>query len=205
MGMTTLQSIQSTDTDRRDRIRVSADLPTGLLGRAIVWWAQRTYGDVPDPGLVLNHHRKVLFATLAFERRIEKWDALDANLKNLAQVATAATVGCSWCLDFGYFAAHGNGQPVEKFAEVPHWRESDAFTPVERDVIAYAEAMSVTPPEVTDEMVAGLVESLGVPAVVELTKMVSVENERARFNTAMGLTSQGFADQCELPPPGSRR
>ena len=48
-----------------------------------------------------------------------KWDALDADLKNLAQLASAASIGCSWCMDFGCFAAHSKGQSVEKFAEVP--------------------------------------------------------------------------------------
>ena len=85
--------------------------------------------------------------------------------------------------------------------EVPRWRESDVFTPLEREVIAYAEAMTATPPQVTEEMVDGLVAGLGVPAVVELTKMVAVENERSRFNSALGLTSQGFSDRCELAPP----
>ena len=31
--------------------------------------------------------------------------------------------------------------------------------------------------------------------------LVAVENERSRFNSALGLTSQGFADRCELPRP----
>jgi hypothetical protein len=35
--------------------------------------------------------------------------------------------------------------------------------------------------------------------VVELAMMVAVENERSRFNSAFGLTSQGFSDRCELP------
>jgi hypothetical protein len=39
---------------------------------------------------------------------------------------------------------------------VPRWRESDVFTPLERDVMEYAEAMSLTPPTVTDEMSARL-------------------------------------------------
>jgi hypothetical protein len=26
-----------------------------------------------------------------------------------------------------------------------------------------------------------------------------VENERSRFNSALGLTSQGFTDRCEVP------
>ena len=36
-------------------------------------------------------------------------------------------------------------------------------------------------------------------AVVELTMMVAIENERSRFNAAMGLASQGYSDVCELP------
>jgi hypothetical protein len=29
--------------------------------------------------------------------------------------------------------------------------------------------------------------------------MVAIENERSRFNAAMGLASQGFSDVCDLP------
>ena len=65
--------------------------------------------------------------------------------------------------------------------------------------VPYAEAMTATPPEVTDEMVASLDRQLGHAAVVELTMMVAIENERSRFNSAMGLASQGFSDVCELP------
>ena len=34
------------------------------------------------------------------------------------------------------------GLDLAKVREVPRWRESGAFTPLERDVLAYAEAMS---------------------------------------------------------------
>ena len=36
---------------------------------------------------------------------------------------------------------------------MPRWREADVFTPAERDVLELAEAMSATPPTVTDELV----------------------------------------------------
>ena len=52
---------------------------------------------------------------------------------------------------------------------------------------------------VTDEMVAGLRRQLDDAALVELTMMVAVENSRARFNSALGLTGQGFRDRCDLP------
>lgn len=59
--------------------------------------------------------------------------------------------------------------------------------------------MSTTPLTVTDEMVDGLIDRLGAPAVVELTQMVALENMRSRFNSAAGLQSQGYSDVCELP------
>ena len=184
--------------ERRALARVPLDEPRGVLGRLLAWYAQRTYGDVPDNGLALLHHKPVLRALLGFERRVDKWDRLDPDLKVLAQMGSAAAIGCSWCLDFGYFAARSKGLRVDKLKEVPQWRDSEVFTPVERRVLEYAEAMTATPPTVTDAMADALRADLGVDGFLELTMMVAVENERSRFNSALGLTSQGFADRCEL-------
>ncbi len=172
---------------------------TGLYGKTLSVYARRTYGEIPDNAHVYWHHRKVLRAVLGFEQKVAKWDKLDPTLKSYAQLASAGVIGCSWCLDFGYFMAHNDGLDLAKVREVPRWRESDVFTPLERDVLAYAEAMSSTPLGVTDEMVAGLVEQLGAEAVVELTQMVALENMRSRFNAAAGLQSQGYSDVCDLP------
>lgn len=175
-----------------------ADL-SSPFGRLIETVSRRLYGDVPDGAYVLYHHRKVLLAFFGFERRIERWDALDSHLKSYAVMASASMIGCSWCLDFGYYLAHGEGLDLDKVREVPRWRESEVFTPLERDVMEYAEAMTATPPTVTDELSARLREAIGTKALVELTMMVAVENQRSRLNSAAGLASQGFSDVCELP------
>lgn len=175
-----------------------ADL-TSPFGRAVAAICRRLYGEVPDNAHVLVHHRKVATATFGFERKVAKWDALDAHLKTYAVMSTAAAIGCSWCLDFGYYLAHEDGLDLDKVREVPRWRESPVFTELERDVMEYAEAMTATPPTVTDELSTRLRERLGTAALVELTMMVAVENERSRFNAAAGLASQGYSDVCELP------
>jgi alkylhydroperoxidase family enzyme len=172
---------------------------TGLYGKVFAGYARRTYGQIPDGAFVYWHHRKVLKAVLGFEQKVAKWDRLDEHLKSYAQIASAGAIGCSWCLDFGYFKAHNDGLDLAKVREVPRWRESDVFTETERAVLEYSEAMSTTPLGVTDEMVAGLIERLGVEAVVELTQMIALENMRSRFNSAAGLQSQGYSDVCELP------
>jgi hypothetical protein len=55
-------------------------------------------------------------------------------------------------------------------------------------------------------MVEGLRRRLDDAQLVELTMMAAVENTRSRFNSALGLTSQGFKDRCEIPAaaPASR-
>ena len=124
-------------------------------------------------------------------------------------MAAVAMVGCSSCLDFAYFQAHNQGLDEAKASEVPRWRESPVFSSLERDVMEYAEAMTETPPRVTDELSARLLEQLGAPAMVELTAIVAAANMAARSNTALGIESQGFSKVCVLPlarpSAGSRR
>jgi alkylhydroperoxidase family enzyme len=114
-------------------------------------------------------------------------------------MAVAALVGCSWCLDLNYFHAHNEGLDELKASEVPRWRESPVFTSLERDVMEYAEAMTETPPRVTDELFARLLEQLGAPAMVELTASIGFANMNTRGNTAMGIEAQGFSKSCTLP------
>jgi alkylhydroperoxidase family enzyme len=115
-------------------------------------------------------------------------------------MAVAAQLGCSWCLDFGYFQAFNEHLDLDKAREVPRWRESVVFTPLECAVLGYAEAMTQTPPTVTDEMAAELLEQLGAAALVELTAFIALANMNARGNIALGIESEGYADSCDLKP-----
>ncbi len=188
----------TTDESRRSAARVPLEVPPTAFGRLMAWYSRRAYGDVLDNGLALLHNRRVLRSVMGFERRVAGWNALDANLKTLALMASASRIGCSWCVDFGWYQAHSRGLDVTKLEEVPAWRDSEVFTELERLVLEYAEAMTATPPTVTDELAEQLRGALGNAAFVELTTMVALENHRSRINSALGLTSQGFKERCEL-------
>ncbi len=185
--------------------RISLDPPRTPLVRLIEWYSRRTYGAVLDPGLAMAHNMRVLRADLRFERAIAKFNALDPVLHELAVMTAAARIGCSWCMDFGYWEGHKLGIAPDKLHAVPAWRQhADLFSETELAVMEYAEAMCETEPTVTDEMAQRLLALLGEAAFVELTVMVGVENLRSRVNAALGLHSQGFADRCELPAVASR-
>jgi alkylhydroperoxidase family enzyme len=114
-------------------------------------------------------------------------------------MAVAAQVGCSFCLDINYFQAQNQNLDLAKASQIPCWRESDAFAPLERDVLEYAEAMTNTSPTVTDELSARLLDRIGPAALVELTVIIAFANFSTRSNVALGVQSQGFSAACEIP------
>jgi AhpD family alkylhydroperoxidase len=179
--------------------RIPLDPPRSLTYRLAAWYSRRRWGTVADPAAAMGHHPAVLRTNARFEMSLGRWHRLDPTLKHLAEMAASVAVGCSWCVDFGWWIATSEGTDPAKLEDVPRWRESDRYTELERRVLEYAEAVTATPPAVTDAMVAGLRAHLDDAALVELTMMIAVENQRSRFNSALGLTSQGFTDRCEVP------
>jgi alkylhydroperoxidase family enzyme len=171
-----------------------AELPVELREDMI-----RQLGAVPEPVEVTYNNPKVAVSSQEFSAGVATWDAADTSLKTFAHMAVAAQVGCGWCLDVNYFLARNQNLDVTKASQVPRWRESDVFTPLERDVLEYAEAMTSTPTTVTDELSASLLERLGPAALVELTVFIGFANLASRVNTAHGVTSQGYSDACEIP------
>jgi alkylhydroperoxidase family enzyme len=161
-------------------------------------------GRVPDSMRVLAHHPALMRASTGIGRKIEALDELDSDLATYAVMATAACIGCSWCLDFNYYKAHNDGLDEVKARQVPNWRAASVFTPLERNVMEYAEAMCETPPAVTDELSAALLAELGPAALVELAARVAFMNMSSRMNVALGIHSEGYADSCELPPLATR-
>jgi alkylhydroperoxidase family enzyme len=185
--------------------RISLDPPRGLLMRMTERFLRRKYQASLDPVRAMAHHQRVATAYGIFEMQVERWNRLDQGLRDLAEMATAVKIGCSWCVDFGSWVSHLHGTPLEKIEAVPGWRESDLFSPLERLVMEYAEAMTEDPPGVTDELTEALRRhGLDEAQLVELTMMVAVENLRSRFNAAMGLTGQGFKERCEVPQAAVR-
>lgn len=173
---------------------------TGLYGALVKRFSKKLLGRVPEPLGVYWHNRSVLKATMGMGAKAQKWDACDLSLKSFAHMAVSAQIGCSWCLDFAYFQAFNEHLDMDKARDVPRWRDSLVFTPLERAVMGYAEAMTQTPPSVTDEMVAELLEQLGEAALVELTAFIALANMNARGNVALGIESEGFAASCDLKP-----
>jgi len=187
-----------------ENTRIPTTEVTGVYGALIKVAAKKMVGRVPDSVGVLWHHRAVMKDSMGIGRKLEGWHELDPDLATYAAMASAATIGCSFCLDFNYFMSRNSGVDAAKIREVPRWRASAVFTPLERQVMEYAEAASQTPPAVTDELSDALLAELGPAALIELAARVAFMNMSARMNVALGIRSEQFADACGMPPLAAR-
>jgi AhpD family alkylhydroperoxidase len=179
------------------------DLPTrpsGLLNRyAARYSRKRLDGVVADPVRAASHHSGVLLASGALETVVAKrWTRLDPGLRWLAVMTVAQHIGCSWCTDFGYYDGVAQGLDRAKIRAVASWRASDLFDERERLVLEYAEAATRTPVAVDEQLAERLRRTFRPDELVELAGWIALENERSRFNAALGLRSQGFSDRCDL-------
>ncbi|MCW0216409.1 MAG: carboxymuconolactone decarboxylase family protein [Pseudonocardia sp.] len=181
------------------RIPAVPERDAGTFGRLVYRIARRRFGEVPEPFAVLRNHRKLFWAGLVTELMVEKAaTGLPAAVRELAVFRTATVVGCSWCVDFGTMLQRLDGLDVDRLRNVDAYATDPSFTARERLAVAYADAMTATPPTVTDSQVDELVAAFGPAGVVELTQAIGMENLRARTNHALGITEQGFDAACRV-------
>jgi AhpD family alkylhydroperoxidase len=181
--------------------RIEAPDRPGILARVAGWYSKRRYGKEMDPLAPYAHRPGLLLGYGALETAFERSHRLDLRLRLLAEIKAATLAGCEWCIDFGSMLSRGGGITEEQLRDLPRYRDSDAFSEVEKLVLDYAVAMSRTPVEVSEELFARLREHFDEAQLVELTTAVALENYRARFNHALGIESQGFSEGafCAVP------
>ncbi|MBK1786579.1 carboxymuconolactone decarboxylase family protein [Prauserella cavernicola] len=186
------------------RISAVPSKNAGILIRLSYFFARKRYGAVPDPMAVAAHHRPVLATYAVHEMLAEKASrTLPLAVRELAVYRVAVQLGCSWCVDFGEMLQKHEGLDLDRLKQIDSYATSPLFTHQERLALAYADAMTASPVTVTDEQVAELEREFGSKGVIELSYQIGLENMRARVNSALDITDQGFTsgEACRVPAP----
>lgn len=183
------------------RIPVVTPKQAGPLTRILYWYMKRQFGEVPEPFAVVANHPRLFLAASVHEGMVERASkVLPENIREIAVYQVARTVGCSWCVDFGTMLMRLSDLDIDKLRYIDDYQNNPHYSADERAAIAYADAVTATPPTVTDEQVADLQQRFGDKGVMELTYQIALENSRARGYNALGITDQGFSqDSCRVP------
>ncbi|MFP3670270.1 carboxymuconolactone decarboxylase family protein, partial [Priestia sp. SIMBA_032] len=73
---------------------------------------------------------------------------LPPNIREIAVYRTAWVVGCSWCIDFGTMLQKHDDLDIDRLQQIADYETSPAYSDDERAAIAYADAVTATPPTV---------------------------------------------------------
>jgi AhpD family alkylhydroperoxidase len=174
---------------------------SGPLARISAWYTRRRYGRDLTPVSVYGHHPRLLVGYGAFETAVERSHLVDERLKSLGELKAAAMIGCEWCVDFGSDLSRRQGVSDQQLLELPRYRQSGAFSELEKLVLDYAAAITTTPARVTGDEFDRLRPHFTDAQIVELSTAIAIENLRARFNRALGVDAQGFSEGevCVVP------
>ncbi|HET6891405.1 MAG TPA: hypothetical protein VFH31_09905 [Pyrinomonadaceae bacterium] len=85
-----------------------------------------------------------------------------------------------------------SGVSDEKIDALPEYATSDLYTDEERVALEFADCMTITDREVSDDLFQRLRQYYSDDALVELTATIAWENASSKFNRALRVASQGL-------------
>ncbi len=173
----------------------------GALVRGTNWYTRRQYGRNMTITPVIANSTPNLLGWGMFEWWHERGHSVDEKLKLLAATKAATKIGCEFCIDIGSHLGREAGVTEEQLRDFHNYRDSAAFSPLEKLVMEYGEEMSKTNVDISDELFARLREHFDDEQIVELTAAVAIENFRARFNDALQVPPSGFSEGMFCPLP----
>jgi alkylhydroperoxidase family enzyme len=159
-----------------DETRDPVAEPGTATGSPGDWWT--VYALSPD---VLKH------AVLGFELYQSPRRALDPTLRELGQIRAGWMVGSQFVFSQHMKVLRAMGKTEEWLAAIPAWSVSDQFSPAERAVLAYTDALVGERGRVPDGVFEELRSHLPDEAILEATYITGMYIQQAVLTRALRL------------------
>lgn len=169
-----------------------------LFLRPFFWKQRRKYGQVLIPGLLWGRVPKLFAAVAILYGVLDRHKSpLDPVLRSLLTVRVSQINWCKFCVDINSASLAQRAGSMEKVTALERWRSSDLYSDEERVALEYAEAMTYSDQQVSDELVQRLKLVFDEESIIELTGLIAFQNLSSKFNSALDVAPQGF---CPIPP-----
>jgi AhpD family alkylhydroperoxidase len=165
--------------------------------RPFFWNQRRKYGRVLDAALLWARSPRLFLAVATLYGAIDRRASpIPPALRSLLTVRVSQINHCRFCVDLNSATVLKRGICEDKLAALEDWRASNLFEERERIALEYAEAITRSDLEVSDDLMARLKRHFDDDAIVELTALIAFQNLSSKFNAALDVPPQGF---CRLP------
>ncbi len=174
-------------------------LPASL--RPIVTMQQKHFGAVLNPTRWWGRLPYLFWLIALFVGFLERRRAkIDPTIRSLVMTRVSQQCSCEFCIDANSLRLAERSGSMDKVLAVANWQQETLFSERERAALAYAEAMTATPPVVSDEIKDNVRAHFDEQAITELTALIAFQNLSARFNSALEIPAQGLC----TPAAGKR-
>ncbi len=164
--------------------------------RPFFWNQKRKYGQPLEAALVWARRPRLFMAVaLLYGALDRKRSAVSPVVRSLVTVRVSQINHCRFCVDINSMTLAKCADSMDKVKALNDWRESDVFTDQERAALDYAETVTLSDRDVTDEQVERLRTWWDEDGIVELTALIAFQNMSSKFNAALDVPPQGF---CEV-------
>ncbi len=161
---------------------------TGTPGN---WWT--VFNIVPD---ALKHTTEGFGFYRSPKRKIS------AQLRELGQTRAGYAVGSQFVFSQHCKTSRDAGISEEKIEAIAHWSVADCYSPVERALLAYTDALVLQQGRVPDGVFASLQEHLSDEEILEFTYITCTYMMHAIMSRALRLEYDDVDDRIvEVPTP----
>jgi uncharacterized peroxidase-related enzyme len=166
--------------------------------RPFFWNQRRKYGRVLDAALLWARSPKLFLGVALLYGAVDrKRSPIEPALRSLVTVRISQLNHCRFCVDLNAATLLRRGASKQKLWALADWGQSKLFDPAERVALEYAEAITRSDHEVTDDLITRLKQHFDDDTIVELTGVIAFQNMSSKFNSALGVPPQGF---CRAMP-----
>jgi AhpD family alkylhydroperoxidase len=158
---------------------------------------EERYGQVLNNTKLYAYNTPVLETMKAVAAGYAKTTELPLSLKSLVRVRIAVLNGCPFCADLHSSIGMKSGLDSTKIGGVARWESDPDLSERERLALEYADAVTLSDAEVSDELFERLRNEFSEAQLIELTFAIAVENLFSKFHNALQVESQGF---CPVAP-----
>lgn len=185
--------------DPQSWVKPLTRLPLPL--KPLVQTQKKHYGEVLHPTRWWGRMPFLFWLVALFVGFLERKRArLTPDMRALLMTRVSQICHCAFCVDANSLRLAECCGAMDKVLAVANWQTSALFSEEERVALAYAEAVTATPPKVDDALKAQMTAHFTDEVISEMTALLAFQNLSARFNAALDIPSQGLCDSLKGAP-----
>ena len=164
-----------------------------LLTKVILFFQRKKFGFDLNPTKAWGVVPRLMLGMIFFFKLISsKKSLIDASTRTLISVRISQINNCEFCVDMNSHLFFESKGEAEKIIQLKSWQDNDIYSLKEKVALEYAETITITGRNVSQELQAKLLENFKKKDIIELTAIIAYQNLSSKFNSALDIKPNGF-------------